>query len=186
VGNLPACDTANHLCVSAEHEVNIFPNGGFESWNVYEIPYHGEHLIPDEWYGTFEDLSDHTGATEIDPELLQPYTSAPHSATTALQIIQTVELAPDRFTSEDFDIAAGSYTCAYWVRGKGDVRHRWYSSGGWSTETPFVQYDTDEWVQNVFHAPGNVRGFRFILYVARTDPARDHIQIDSVVCTKNL
>ena len=37
-----------------------------------------------------------------------------------------------RFTSEEFDVPAGDYTCAYWVRGKGSFRHRTYSTAGWS------------------------------------------------------
>ncbi len=185
LGNLPACDTATHTCVSAEHPANIFPNGGFESWDTYYLPYLGEHYIPDDWYGTFEDLNDATGATELHPSFLAPYTAHPHSGTRALQIIQTITTNADRFASEDFDIPAGTYTCAYWVRGKGHVRHRWYSTGGWSTQTPFEVYDTETWTRVLFNAPGNVRYFRLLFYVSNTDPAKDHIQIDSVVCTKN-
>ena len=36
-----------------------------------------------------------------------------------------------------------------------------------------------------FRFNGSVRGWRLIFYPSRTDPSRDDLQIDDVVCTKD-
>lgn len=177
-GALPACDRATQRCVEATHAANIFPNGAFESWSTYYVPYRGEHLLPDEWYGL-----ERWGASEIDPVNVRQWTDAPHGGTSAVQFVGgQVAL---RFTSEVFDIPSGTYSCAYRVRGKGSLRHRGYSSGGWSTWTDFVEVDTDTWTPVFFKAPGNVRDYRLILYPGRTDASRGHLLVDDVVCTRD-
>lgn len=177
-GALPACDTATNTCVGADHPANIFPNGGFENWNTWKVPYRGDHWLPDDWYGL-----DGIGDTEIDPANVREYTTSVHGGQKALQLIGGQ--VADRFTSDAFDVPTGNYACAYHVRGKGSLRHRSYSTGGWSTQTPFVEIDSDEWQRIPFTMPGNVRDYRLIFYASRTDAARDHLQIDDVVCTKN-
>ncbi len=115
--DLPACHGATHTCMPSNHSSNIVPNGGFESWSVYYIPYEGDHLIPDGWYGL-----DIPGSTEIDPERVLPYSAHPHTGALALQLIQ--DGIAERFTSELFNVPPGKHTCVLWVRGKGTFRHR--------------------------------------------------------------
>jgi hypothetical protein len=152
---------------------------------VQNVPYFGDRNIPDLWYGLFGDLTDATAASEIDPAALVPYTTSVHGGAKACQVVQPGVTVAKRWTSEDFDIPAGTYSCAYWIRGKGDFRHRWYSTGGWSPNTSFETIDTDQWLQRTFTVTGNIRFFRLIFYISNTDAARDHIQVDDVVCTKN-
>ena len=176
--DLPACDGSTRTCVSAEDPVNIVPNGGFESWSVYDIPYEGEHLIPDGWYGL-----DIPGSSEIDPVQVLPYGTAPHSGALALQLIQSG--VAERFTSELFDVPFGHHTCVYWVRGKGSIRHRTYSSGGWSPYTDRQDIDTLTWMPVDMVINDNVHDMRVILYASYTDATKDHVQVDDVVCTKD-
>ncbi|HOE83334.1 MAG TPA: hypothetical protein PK329_10290 [Myxococcota bacterium] len=183
---LPACDGATHTCESASHASNIFPNGGFEAWDEYTVPYYqGTYWLPDYWYGI--DFSEHDGKfeTEIAPDAIKRYTTSTHSGNYALQIVFPEGVA-DRFTSEAFDIPAGSYTCSFWVRGKGSVRHHSYSTGGEMPHLPFMDIDTTEWQRVSFNIRSNVRYFRMIFYVSNTDSSKDHIQIDDVVCTKDV
>ena len=179
----PACDPATHTCQPATHSCNVFPNGGFESWDIYYIPYYGDNnLLPDEWYGLFDDLQDHTAFTEIKPSYIKQYTKNVHSGQYAMQITQPNGY--DRLASEDFSTPVNKKTtCSYWVRGKGGVRHRGYSNLGWTTMTDRIDIDTDEWIRIPFELPSNASHYRFILYVSYTDPAKDHVVIDDVVCT---
>lgn len=178
LGTLPACNGATRTCVSADHASNIVPNGGFESWGVYDIPYKGAHLIPDGWYGL-----DIPGSSEIDPVRVLQYSTAPHAGSFALQLIQ--DGIAERFTSELFNVPWGSHTCVYWVRGKGSIRHRTYSSGGWSPYTERVELDTLTWTPIPFSINNGVHDMRVIFYASYTDPGKDHIQIDDVVCTRD-
>ena len=182
VGDLPACDPETKRCVSAEHPSNIIRNGGFENWNTYFIPYHGEHLIPDYWYGLDNGVAD--PGTEIKPSRLKPYTSAVHGGSTALQFVVPIQVA-ERFTTEKFNVASGNYSCSYRVRGHGSIRHRSYSSGGWSPQTDFLSIDSDEWQPVFFRITGNVRDWRLFFYPSRSEADRDHLQVDDVVCTKD-
>ena len=138
----------------------------------------GDHWLPDGWYGL-----DGIGDTEIDPANVREYTTNVHGGQKALQLIGGQ--VADRFTSDAFDVPTGTYACSYRARGKGSLRHRSYSTGGWSTQTDFVEIDSDEWQRIPFTMPGNVRDYRLIFYASRTDAVRDHLQIDDVVCTKN-
>lgn len=175
---LPACNGATRTCESADHACNIVANGGFESWNMYNIPYEGDHLMADHWYGL-----DIPGSSEIDPARVLQYSTAPHTGKFAVQLIQ--DGIAERFTSEVFDVPTGYFTCVYWVRGKGQIRHRTYSSGGWSPYTDRETIDSLVWAQIPFSIFTNVRDMRIIFYASYTDAAKDHIQIDDVVCTKN-
>lgn len=180
----PACDVLTHTCNEATHPCNIFPNGGFESWNEYELPYQPSALIPDEWFGYFEDLVDHKYATEIKAENVKPYTASTHSGNYAMQVIFPKRPA-ERLTSEDFHVPSGKYTCSYWVRGKGSIRHRSYSTLGDSPYTDFVSVDSLDWQRIAFDIRSNARYMRLVFYVSDTDASKDHIQIDDVVCTKD-
>lgn len=181
----PACDAATHTCEAATHACNIFPNGGFETWDNYEIPYKGTHLIPDAWYGLFEGVYNPHYSSEIDPAAIKQYTSSTHSGQYAMQVVFPKQPA-ERLSSEDFAIPAGvNYTCSYWVRGKGEVQHRWVSQSGLATATPRLSVDSLDWQRVPFEVKPNSSGFRFVFYISNTDAAKDHIQIDDVVCTKN-
>ncbi len=182
LGALPACDPATRRCVAADHPSNIIRNGGFEAWHNVNIPYQGQHLIPEYWYGIDNGLTD--PGTEIKPSRLVPYTNAVYGGSTALQFVAPIQVA-ERFSLEKFDVPSGSYSCSYRVRGQGTIRHRSYSTGGWSVQTPFLAVDSDAWQPVFFRFNGNVRGWRLIFYPSRTDPSRDHLQIDDVVCTKD-
>ncbi|MCA9522937.1 MAG: invertase recombinase-like protein [Myxococcales bacterium] len=177
-GQKTACDTSTHTCEATEHSSNIVPNGGFESWSVYDIPFYGEHLIPDDWYGL-----DIPGSTEIDPQYIVQITSGAHSGSYACQLIDA-DIA-DRFTTEAFDVPTGTYSCSYYVRGHGSIRHRWYSLAGWSKFFPEIDVDTDQWQRVTFKINGNVTQFRFIFYASYTQADKGHIQLDSIVCTKD-
>ena len=183
-GELPACDTSVYRCVEATSEVNVIPNGGFENWDMYDIPYYGEHLMLDDWYG----LEFYNGnsvdtrfASEIDPSLVSRSTDA-RSGTYALRIAQHQRPA-DRLTSEGFEIPNGSYSCAYYVRGKGSVRLHKFSSAGEEPWMPWVDYDTNEWQRVEFDIRSNVKNMRIIIYA--DSPEDGYIEIDDMVCTRN-
>ncbi|RYZ43197.1 MAG: invertase recombinase-like protein [Myxococcaceae bacterium] len=182
VGALPACDPATRRCVPAAHASNIIRNGGFESWNTYSIPYYGNHYLPDYWYGIDNGVSD--PGTEIKPSRLVLYTQAVHGGSRALQFVVPIQVA-ERFSLEKFDVPSGNYSCSYRVRGHGTIRHRTYSSGGWSVQTPFITVDSDTWQPVFFRFTGNVRDWRLLFYPSRSEADRDHLQVDDVVCTKD-
>ncbi len=184
LGTLPACDTANHTCVSANNAVNVIPNGSFEAWDVYSIPYYGDNLIPDYWYGINFTGDDNTGNTEIDPAAIIQSTDA-HTGSYALKI-NFPGMPAERFTSEGVDIPLGNYSCHYFVKGKGDFRHRWYSKLGWATNTDFTSIDSVNWIEVPFtmNFTGQATDFRFIFYVSNTDND-NQIIIDDLVCTRN-
>ena len=174
----PACDTTTHQCEAATHASNILIGGGFETWSVWDVPYYGDASLPDGWYGL-----DTPYDSEISPGSIFQYSSNAHSGDFACQIIDTDQ--GERFTTESFNIPAGTYTCAYWVRGHGSVRHRYYSSAGESIYFDWTIVDSDEWIRTTFPINGSVSGFRLALYASFTNADRDHIQFDDVVCTKN-
>ena len=72
------------------------------------------------------------------------------------------------------------------MRGKGNYKHRYYSSFGWAKDTDWLSVDSLEWQERSFemYFDGNVRKFRFIFYVSHTDASKDHVQIDDLACTK--
>ena len=186
----PACKSSTHECVGVDDPVNIVPNGGFETWEEVQF-YESEDFpesvpkynLPVKWYGINFSVGATNYASEIDPNKIHPYTSNTHSGSKALQIEFTDTVA-DRFTSEGFDVPSGMYDCSFWVRGKGEVRFRSYSSRGEAPYTDFVSYDTNEWVRVPFSIKSASSAMRLVFYVSNTDASRDHIQIDDVVCTK--
>ena len=181
-GTLPACDPATRRCVSADHSANIIRNGGFENWSTRAIPYYGNNYVPDYWYGLDNGVTD--PGSEIKPSRLARYTTAVHGGSAALQFVVPIQTA-ERFTTEKFNVATGNYSCSYRVRGHGSIRHRSYSSGGWSPQTDFITVDSDEWQPVFFKFTGNVRDWRLFFYPSRSVADRDHLQVDDVVCTKD-
>ncbi|WP_244227385.1 invertase recombinase-like protein [Corallococcus aberystwythensis] len=181
-GDLPACDAATRRCVAADHSANIIRNGGFESWSMRSIPYQGVYSVPDFWYGLDNGVAD--PGTEIKPSRLVRYTDAVHGGMAALQFVVPIQVA-ERFSSEKFNVPAGNYSCSYRVRGHGSIRHRSYSSGGWSPQTDFLAVDSDEWQPVFFRFTGNVRDWRLFFYPSRSVADRAHLQVDDVVCTKD-
>ncbi|MBN9686442.1 MULTISPECIES: invertase recombinase-like protein [unclassified Corallococcus] len=181
-GALPACDPATRRCVAADHAANIIRNGGFENWSTRAIPYYGNNYVPDYWYGLDNGITD--PGSEIKPSRLARYTSAVHGGSAALQFVVPIQVA-ERFTTEKFNVPVGNYSCSYRVRGHGSIRHRSYSSGGWSPQTDFITVDSDEWQPVFFRFTGNVRDWRLFFYPSRSVADRDHLQVDDVVCTKD-
>jgi hypothetical protein len=178
---LPACDLGTHTCVAVDAPVNVVPNGGFEAWSDVVLGRSTEFLLPDHWYGVCDGCMPYWPTTEIDANNIKPYTVAPHSGDTALQLIEAMSPA-ERFVSEPFAVTAGvTYPCAYWVRGHGSYRQRGYC-GGWNVDTDFQTIDSDEWQQVTFELGGSSSWCVLILYASNTDADRDHLQFDDVVC----
>ncbi len=183
-GALPACDTETNTCVGVEHEANLIPNGGWERWNTRDLPFYPQSFAPAEWWDTYEDLTDQTGHTEIDPADLIRYEPG-RTGQYALQM-QQLDVA-ERFTTEDFTAPGGSYACQLWVKGRGGVRVRWYSKLGWGPMLDRSDIDSpDDWQRITFSMDlaSQAREFRMILYTSFTDADADHIIIDDFVCTK--
>ncbi|QSQ17570.1 invertase recombinase-like protein [Myxococcus landrumensis] len=181
-GELPACDPGTRRCVAASHPSNIIPNGGFEIWDTFSIPYQGDRYIPVSWYGMDNGITD--PGTEIKASRLVPYTSVVHGGATALQFVVPIQVA-ERFSSVKFNVESGNYSCSYRVRGHGNIRHRIYSSAGWSKQTDILVVDSNEWQPVFFKFTGNVRDWRLFFYPSRSVADRDHLQVDDVVCTKD-
>ncbi len=174
----PVCDTASHMCQPIDHASNVIRNGGFEQWDDDGYG----HQVPLYWMGT-DFGTDNTGDNEIPWSKLFQYSTATHSGALALKVVQPG--IAERFTSEGFDLPSGTFSCAYWVRGHGTIRHRVYSKAGWSPYVDFVQVDSADWLQQTFTLQGNVTQVRLIFYPGMTLADRDHIQIDDVACSKN-
>ena len=168
--------------------VNIVPNGSFEDWVEFQYTETSDvHVIPDWWY-TNEDYNNYSLATnrylsKIPFESIILDETNVHSGDASLRIAYTTQPAV-RLSSWGFDVPGGSYDCAYWVRGKGDVRMHLYSSRGDAKATDFVSYDTTEWVRVPFTIKEAASAARIIFYVSNSDASKDHIQIDDVACTK--
>lgn len=182
---------------------NIVPNGGFEQWDPEEycITVDGKpYPTPSLWFGNYygpEDgnfmgVAEYKFTNELPINAAAPYTSAPHNGTYALQIIYPYKYtakAPKRLTSFGFKVPSGTYDCAYYVRGKGEVRVHWYGSAGESPKAmlpnngDFIQYDTTEWKREKFEIKSGQNGARLLFYVGDTDAGKDHIQIDDVICS---
>ncbi|MCK6571150.1 invertase recombinase-like protein [Myxococcota bacterium] len=176
LGALPACDRATATCVAADAPVNVVPNGGLEAWSVRAIPFHGDNLVPDAWYGLATPAD-----TEIDPDNLERLDEG-HSGAHACRITEP-GIPADRFVTEPFALPVGRYTCGFWVRGSGDFQFRWYSGNGWGPQQDRFPVETDVWQPVHFALQGNLRDLRFIFYASNTTPAHGHIQLDDLVCT---
>ncbi|MBR4984763.1 MAG: hypothetical protein IKY83_03355 [Proteobacteria bacterium] len=193
----------DHISKNPVCPVNIVPNGSFEEWEdeEYCITVDGKpYATPTLWFGNYygpEDgnfmgVAEHKFTNELPINAAAPYTKAAHSGTTALQIIYPYKYTtkePKRLTSFGFKVPAGTYDCAFYVRGKGEVRVHWYGSAGESPNDmlpnngAFIQYDTTEWQREKFEIKSGQSGMRLIFYVGDTDAGKDHIQIDDVICS---
>ncbi len=178
LGSLPACNINHHRCESADHQSNIVVNGGFELWELYEIPYRdGEHLLPLGWYG-LDFGADNTGDTEIRPDQIQRGPGRQGGSSCRLEDPNEA----DRFTSEGFLVPPGHFRCVLWVRGHGQLRIRSYGSNGWHPYTDRFEVNSEEWFQVPFEIRSNSRDMRIIFYASFT---QDYIYIDDVVCTQD-
>ena len=178
LGDLPVCVAATATCAAIDDAANLVRNGGFEDWTVRPIPYHGDSLVPDFWWGQATPAD-----TEIDPANLSEL-DAGHSGAHACGITFP-GMPADRFVTEPFNLPGGTYTCGYWVRGHGDFVHRWYSASGWGPQQVRFNVDSDVWAPQTFTIVGNIRDLRLIFYASNTLPDRGHIQLDDVFCTRN-
>ena len=187
VENASQCRVTGYNKETKECPVNIVPNGSFEAWEEVQLgsSESSRFTLPVSWYGTEFEVAYERYATEIDANAIKPYTTDVHSGAKALQVVFPKGDA-DRFTSEGFNVPGKSYDCYFWVRGKGDVRLHSYSSRGDQEKMDFVSIDTTEWQRQQFYIKNAATAMRLIFYISNTDAAKDHIQIDDVVCTERV
>src|SRR5690554_336986 len=143
-------------------------NGDFEQWS---------EDIPDYWDGS---------KTNIPLSGVARYTETPHSGDSSLQLVNASNTGR-RLTTQGYQLHADvDYTVSYWVRGKGDIRVRYYDGsyrdiGGNS----YYSIDSNEWtrIEVSFTAATDYSSTEFILFVRNTDEARDHLQVDDIEIT---
>lgn len=182
-GDLPVCDVAAHACVPIDAPANVVPNGGFETWSDYSVGGASTWHLPDSWYGVCDGCTPYFPTTEIAPAGVLPYTASVHGGATACQLVAPGTPA-DRFVTDPFTVTPGAvYTCGYWARGRGSVRHRGYC-GGWNPDTDFLHLDTEEWTQVTFELSGQASWCVLIFYAGGTEAAGEHLQLDDVSCTR--
>jgi hypothetical protein len=188
LGSLPACDVSTHACVAVDSAVNIVPNGGFEDWEEVWLggPSTTTYHLPVSWYGVCDGCSPYFPTTEIAAGNVRAYTASAHGGSTACQLIRTT-IPGHRFTTEPFAVSVGTtYSCAYRVRGKGTHRQRAYC-GAWAPDTDYLSVDSDAWQAVPFELRSSTAAWCvLIFYASNTDAARDHVQLDDVVCTRKL
>src|SRR5690554_8226049 len=92
----------------------------------------------------------------------------------------------DSATTEIYTLSLHDALPIYWVRGKGDIRVRYYDGsyrdiGGNS----YYSIDSNEWtrIEVSFTAATDYSSTEFILFVRNTDEARDHLQVDDIEIT---
>lgn len=148
---------------------NVIANGSFELWT---------DGLPDSWFGSTSSIT----ATDVDED-----TSASHDGLRACQLTDSAE-AHRRFTTLAMSLAAGDYSCSYWVRGTGEIRNA-YFDGDYSSYSSYVSVDNDAWqrVSYSFHLAQAVPDlFELIFSVRLTDESRGHLHIDDVHCGRGF
>jgi hypothetical protein len=169
--------------VAVDDAVNVVPNGGFELWEEVSFGGSTTYNLPVSWYGVCDGCSPYFPTSEMTLTDVRPYTTSVHGGSTACQLVKT-GVPADRFTTEPFTVTpTATYSCAYWVRGKGTHRQRAYC-GGWEPDTDYQPVDSDQWQQVSFEINGQASWCVLILYASNTDAARDHVQFDDVVCSR--
>lgn len=184
----PICDSVSHTCTTIDavgkdgKPLNIIPNGSFENWDEVAFGTSEKYFnLPLDWFGTEYEIWPTHLVTEFDANNVKPYTTDVRSGKTALQLIYTKSTAK-RFSSEGFNVPAGTYDCSYFVRGKGDIRIHSFSSRGEHAKSEFTSIDSETWTRIPFSIKDMATDMRLVFYVGKTDAAKDHIQIDDVVC----
>ena len=147
-------------------EDNVIAEGSFESWT---------DGLPDGWYGETSNLTT-DGVVED--------TSAAHDGVRACQLVNAGS-THKRFTTAPFALAAGHYSCTYWVRGAGEIRNARYT-GSYSSYSAYTTIDADTWtpLTYAFNAADDVAAFELIFSIRNTGEARGHLHLDDVRCAR--
>ncbi|MBN2693900.1 lamin tail domain-containing protein, partial [bacterium] len=157
-----------NLTVNAGANNNIIQNGGFEIWT-------NESSNADNW-----------GGSKTSSSVSIKYTTSTNSGSNAAQLTNT-SATHKRFTTVAQDIDSGSYSCTYYVRGKGQIRNAYgWGASSYSTYSSYSVIDSDTWSQITydFTLASNLTAFELIFSFHSTSIDRDHLQIDDVVCIK--
>ncbi|MFH1811931.1 MAG: invertase recombinase-like protein [Pseudomonadota bacterium] len=187
VQSLPVCDVTTHSCVAVDSAVNVVPNGGFEDWEDVWLggPSTTTFHLPVSWYGVCNNCSPYYPTTQIAASDVRAYSASVHGGSQACQLVKT-GMPGDRFDSEPFAVTPGvTYSCAYWVRGQGSHRQRAYC-GATAPDTQYLSVDSDTWQPVTFEINSNSAWCVLIFYASSTDAARDHVQLDDVVCSRKF
>lgn len=167
---------ANEFCNSSHECVettSIIQNGGFEEW--------GEK-VPTGWTDSTKD-ADGKQWTNISASNITKETSDTHNGSSAALRLQAVKDAK-RFISEPVSLAAGKYTCEYYVKGTAQEGTSFYRNGSYYGNVPYETAGTDSWKKRTykFELTDNASDFRFGFYVKDKDT---YVIIDDLVCTKD-
>ncbi len=150
---------------------NVLVNGSFEMW---------ASGLPVDWLGT---------TTNIPEESVVRYDAAMHDGVFACQL-QNTDSNHVRFTTAAMSLAAGRYTCSYWVLGGGEIRNSYYD-GDYASYVPagYTLIDDSGWQQIRYSfnvAADIVNVFELIFSVRNTNPDMNHLVIDDVRCTREV
>ncbi|PKN56874.1 MAG: invertase recombinase-like protein [Deltaproteobacteria bacterium HGW-Deltaproteobacteria-14] len=145
---------------------NVIAEGSFEQWSAG---------LPVGWFG---------GASNLASDSVVEDTSAAHDGVRACQLINAGS-THKRFTTAPFALAAGHYSCTYWVRGAGEIRNARYA-GDYSSYSSYTTIDADTWtpVSYAFNAAADVATFELIFSVRNTGATRGHLHLDDVRCAR--
>lgn len=161
----PLCNKTTNLCETDSSD--MLKNGGFESWTKAA----GN---PDSWHGAKSTFSG------------KLYTASAHSGTNSCRLINATA-THKRFTNLPITLAAGDYTCTYFVRGHGDIRNGFYSNNTSADYkyTAWTNVNSTSWQKVTYSftlAVDVAEVFELVFSVANTNSDRDDIQIDDVIC----
>ncbi len=162
---METCNTTNHNC---EATTNLILNSSFEEWT---------NDTPENWHGS---------KSSIAISNVVKYTTATHSGTNACQLINTSS-SHKRFTTKEFTLKAGTYSCFYFARGHGEIRNAYYFDGSYSSYSNYTIIDSDDWtkVEYSFTLSTEKPDFQLIFSIRNTNADKEHLQIDDVFCEKN-
>lgn len=205
-----SCSSCKKWADDPQCPINIVPNGDFKTWDdcatedclsvdgtEYSAPifWFGNYYGPEA--GNFDGVAEYHLTNELPVNLASKYT--PGHTGVGIQIqypFAYTDKPAKRFVSYGFTVPGGTYDCSYWVKGKGNVRMHWFGSRGeapkvmtacstnYDEASSFCTYDTSEWVRESFQLKNAQSGVRLVFYVGDTDPAKDHIVLDDVACTR--
>ncbi|MCB9732946.1 MAG: invertase recombinase-like protein [Deltaproteobacteria bacterium] len=147
-------------------EDNVVADGSFERW---------AGGLPLGWVGA---------ATNLASDGIAEDASLAHDGVRACQLVNAAS-GHKRFTTAPFALAAGRYTCTYWVRGAGEIRNARYTDD-YSSYSGYTTVDDDAWREVVytFNQAADAAAFELVFSVRNTGAARDHLHLDDVRCAR--
>lgn len=131
--------------------------------------------IPANWNGTH---------TNIGAGNFTQYSTSAAFGNYACQLINT-GTTHKRFTTTAMQITNGqTYSISFWVRGKGDIRMGLYNGidANQNTYASYINVNSNTWTKYSQQLVANATSSNaeFIISVRNTDPALEHLQVDSV------